>query len=135
MINEVNLFIFYGKVIFKWIFQIFRKLILFSATITVEPKVTSTSQDEKKSLCRPSELPIYTEEDSSKKEVEQHDGTEEVVLQFMENIFLKTHRKYSDLCTDIDVFTKGGIDSYERTKDHVESMHSVKFLITYRKYF
>lgn len=110
-------------------FQILRKVMLFSATLAVEPKIISSSQDEKKSLCRPSELPIYPEQNSSEKDTEEHDDTEEAVLQYMENIFTKTHKKYSDICEDINVATKHGIESYEKTIENVESMYNCKFLV------
>lgn len=99
-------------------------MVQFSATVAVESKVKSTSKDEKNSLCRPSELPIYSEEDNLEEKVDQQDDTEDVVLQYLENVVLKTHQKYTDLRADFEILKEDGIDSYKRAKGKMGGRNS-----------
>lgn len=94
-------------------------MILAAATI-VESRIDSKSKEEENCLCRPSELPIYIDDDVDTEKESTCNETEEAVLQYMENLVLDSQKKYENMRTQLNLLKKDGEHAYLYTKGNVQ---------------
>lgn len=97
---------------------------IMAATFAVDVAGNSEPHEEN-SLCRASELPIYTQDEVLERgeKVEEHVDTEEAVLQYMENVVLRSQQKYEEMCAHLNDLKQDGMNAYLYTKGNVESMY------------
>lgn len=73
------------------------------------------------SFCRASELPIYSEEEcDSEGETKETGNTEEAVIQYMENVILKSQKKYEIMCNELNQIKETGMEAFHISKSKVD---------------